>query len=129
MVMAAYLRLGWVDAYYELNQKGGFLKAGGVTLFCLAAFFLYDLYDFVIMHDRRELVLRLIQALGLAWGAPAISFYIFSPAVIGRGVSLIALPLVLCAMVAWRLVIHWFLGHPEIGERILIVGSGPLAVE
>jgi sugar transferase (PEP-CTERM system associated) len=32
-------------------------------------------------------------------------------------------------MVAWRLGIHWVLGHPEIGERILIVGSGPFAIE
>src|SRR3954452_20499473 len=26
-------------------------------------------------------------------------------------------------------MIHWFLGHPDFGERILIVGSGNLAVE
>ena len=32
-------------------------------------------------------------------------------------------------MVGWRLGIHWILGHPELGERILIVGSGPFAVE
>ena len=32
-------------------------------------------------------------------------------------------------MVSWRLSIHWFLGHPDFGERILIVGSGNLAVE
>src|SRR5437016_13180931 len=31
-------------------------------------------------------------------------------------------------MVGWRLAIHWILGHPEVGERILLVGSGPLAV-
>ncbi|MCA1656827.1 MAG: TIGR03013 family PEP-CTERM/XrtA system glycosyltransferase, partial [Actinobacteria bacterium] len=48
---------------------------------------------------------------------------------IGRGVSLIALPLALTLMVGWRLAIHWFLGHPGIGERILIVGSGATAVE
>ncbi|HUS10982.1 MAG TPA: TIGR03013 family XrtA/PEP-CTERM system glycosyltransferase, partial [Pyrinomonadaceae bacterium] len=32
-------------------------------------------------------------------------------------------------MVGWRISIHWFLGHPDFGERILIVGSGDLAVE
>ncbi len=32
-------------------------------------------------------------------------------------------------MVGWRVSIHWFLGHPDFGERILIVGSGNLAVE
>jgi sugar transferase (PEP-CTERM system associated) len=129
LIVAVYLRLGASDAEYELIEQHGFYKAGIATAFCLSAFYLYDLYDFVIMHDRRELVLRLIQALGLAWVALAIAFYLFPHLMIGRGVSLIALPLALLAMVSWRLVIHWFLGHPEIGERILIVGSGPLAVE
>jgi sugar transferase (PEP-CTERM system associated) len=32
-------------------------------------------------------------------------------------------------MVLWRISIHWFLGHPDFGERILIVGSGKFAVE
>ncbi len=48
---------------------------------------------------------------------------------LGRGISLIALPLALGLMVGWRVSIHWFLGHPDFGERILIVGSGNLAVE
>ena len=89
MVAAAYLRLGWADAYFELNDKNGFAKAAVVTLFCLAAFYLYDLYDFVVMHDRRELVLRLVQALGLAWVALAIVMYLLPQLMIGRGVSLI----------------------------------------
>lgn len=129
LVVAVYLRLEAADAERELIELHGFYKAAVATVFCLSAFYLYDLYDFVIMHDRRELVLRLIQALGLAWMALAISFYIFPHLMIGRGVSLISLPLALSLMVGWRLLIHWFLGHPEIGERILIVGSGPMAIE
>ncbi|HEX8294290.1 MAG TPA: TIGR03013 family XrtA/PEP-CTERM system glycosyltransferase [Pyrinomonadaceae bacterium] len=129
MMSAAYLRLGWADAYFELNEKNGFFKAGLVTLFCLAAFYLYDLYDFVVMHDRRELVLRLVQALGLAWVALAIAIYLAPGLKIGRGVSLFALPLALLLMVAWRAGAHWLLGHPGVGEKILIVGSGASAVE
>src|SRR5205085_10361657 len=129
MVASAYVRLGWIDAYYELNEKYGFLKAGVVTLFCLAAFYLYDLYDFVVMHDRRELILRLIQALGLAWIALALIFYVAPQARLGIGISGIALPLALAIMVGWRVSIHWLLGHPNVGERILIVGSGDSALE
>ncbi|HEX8558567.1 MAG TPA: TIGR03013 family XrtA/PEP-CTERM system glycosyltransferase [Pyrinomonadaceae bacterium] len=126
---AAYLRLGWSDAYFELNEKYGFAKAALVTAFCLAAFYLYDLYDFVVMHDRRELVLRLVQALGLAWVALAIAMYLLPRLMIGRGVSLIALPLALMLMVGWRVGAHWLLGHPGVGEKVLIVGSGSSAVE
>ena len=129
IVGAVYLRLGTVDAEHELFVRQGLLKAGFATLYCLTAFYLFDLYDFIVMHDRRELVLRLIQALGLAWIALALSFYAFPQLMFGRGISLIALLLALTLMVSWRISIHWFMGHPDFGERILIVGSGNLAVE
>ncbi len=129
MVAAAEIRLGSDDAYYELIARNGFYKAALATAFCLGAFYLYDLYDFVVMHDRRELVLRLIQALGLAWIALAIVFYLLPQLMLGRGISLIALPLALALMVGWRISIHWLLGHPSVGERILIVGSGTAAIE
>jgi len=129
IVSAVYLRLGSEGAQFELLIRQGYFKAVFATVFCLTAFYLFDLYDFIVMHDRRELVLRLVQALGLAWIALAIAFYAFPGLMLGRGVSLIALPLALALMVSWRISIHWFLGHPDFGERILIVGSGNLAVE
>jgi sugar transferase (PEP-CTERM system associated) len=129
IIAAVYLRVGVDDAKFELFVKNGFWKAALATFFCLAGFYLFDLYDFVVMHDRRELVLRLVQALGLAWIALAMSFYFYPGLMLGRSVSLIALPLALGLMVAWRVSIHWFLGHPDFGERILIVGSGDSAVE
>lgn len=129
IIVAVYLRVGVSDAGYELLDRHGLWKAGLATFFCLAGFYLFDLYDFVVMHDRRELVLRLVQALGLAWIALALCFYFYPGLMLGRSVSLIALPLALGLMVAWRVSIHWFLGHPDFGERILIVGSGDSAVE
>ena len=129
IICAVYLRVGVIDAPVELVTKHGYVKAALATFFCLATFYLFDLYDFLMMHDRRELVLRLVQALGLAWIALAFSFYAFPSLMLGRGISLIALPLALALMVSWRVSIHWFLGHPDFGERILIVGSGDSAVE
>jgi sugar transferase (PEP-CTERM system associated) len=129
IICAVYVRVRAAGAHYELVERHGYLKAAVAGFFCLAAFYLFDLYDFLVMHDRRELVLRLIQALGLAWIGLAFSFYTFPSLMLGRGISLIALPLALGLMVLWRISIHWFLGHPDFGERILIVGSGNLAVE
>jgi sugar transferase (PEP-CTERM system associated) len=129
IIAAVYLRVGVTDVSFELLDKNGLWKAALATFFCMAGFYLFDLYDFVVMHDRRELVLRLIQALGLAWIALALCFYFYPGLMLGRSISLIALPLALALMVAWRVSIHWFLGHPDFGERILIVGSGDSAVE
>jgi sugar transferase (PEP-CTERM system associated) len=129
VIAAVFLRVGSEGAYYELVTKHAFWKAGVALFFCLAAFYLFDLYDFVVMHDRRELVLRLVQALGLAWIVLAMSFYFYPALMLGRSIALIALPLALTLMVAWRVSIHWFLGHPDFGERVLIVGSGDAAIE
>jgi sugar transferase (PEP-CTERM system associated) len=129
VVAATEIRLGMDEAYLTLFERNGIYKAALATFFCLGAFYLYDLYDFVVMHDRRELVLRLIQALGLAWIVLALIFYVAPQVMLGRGISLIALPLALTLMVGWRVSIHWLLGHPNVGERILIVGSGNAAVE
>jgi sugar transferase (PEP-CTERM system associated) len=129
LVIAVYVRMGVGDAEDALISRNGFSKAALATVFCLTSFYLFDLYDFVVMRDRRELVLRMLQALGFAWIALALTFYALPQVMIGRGVTLISLPLALGLMVGWRLSIHWFLGHPELGERILIVGSGEFAVE
>ena len=129
MVVSVYVRFATLDADDVLITHYGFYKAALATVFCLCAFYLYDLYDFVVIHDRRELVLRLIQALGLAWMALALVFYAMPQLMIGRGISLISLLIALFLMVGWRLSIHWLLGHPHIGEKILIVGSGSDAVE
>jgi len=129
IIAAVYLRVGFNDAPFELVIKNGYWKAGAAAFFCLASFYLFDLYDFVVMRDRRELVLRLIQALGLAWIGLALCFYLYPAMMLGRSIALIALPLALGFMVTWRLSALWFFGHPQIGERILIVGSGDLAVE
>jgi sugar transferase (PEP-CTERM system associated) len=48
---------------------------------------------------------------------------------IGRGVSVISVPLVLVLLLGWRIFIHALTGHPEIGEKILVVGTGPTALE
>ena len=129
VVAAAHIRLGVEDARVELFERYGLSKAAIATLFCLSAFYLFDLYDFIVMHNRRELVLRLIQALGLAWVALAVVFYFVPGVMIGRGVTLISSLLALALTVCWRISVHWLLGHPNLGERILIVGSGDNAIE
>ena len=129
IILAEYVRLGSEEAERQLIETQGFYKAGFATLICLASFYFHDLYDFWVLHHRRELVLRLIQGLGLAWVALALLFYLVPHLMLGRGVSLISLLLALVVMVLWRIVIHWLMGHPQIGERVLIVGTGPMAIE
>lgn len=129
IVLALYLRLGIEGSEYQLNDKNGWLKITLATVVCALILYFYDLYDFTVMGNRRELMLRLVQALGIAWALLALLFYFVPLLLIGRGVSVISVPLVLVLLLSWRVLIHYLTGHPEIGEKILVVGTGQAARE
>lgn len=127
IVLALYLRLGQIGSTNELNERNGWQKIILATLLCLLIFYFYDLYDFTVMGNRRELMLRFVQALGIASVLLALLFYFVPQLFIGRGVSVISVPIVLGLLLTWRISIHWLTGHPEIGEKILIFGTGRAA--
>jgi sugar transferase (PEP-CTERM system associated) len=128
LMLALYIRVGVDGAQYELNERAAWMKILIATIFCVISLFIYDLYSFTVVNDRRELIYRLLQALGTAWAALALLFYFAPDLMIGRGVTLLSVPLVAALLLGWRLVIHWLTAHPDIGERVLIVGSGEAAV-
>lgn len=127
IILALYLRVGSSGSDYELNERSGWEKIAVATLLCLLNLYFYDLYDYTVMGNRRELMLRVVQALGIAWALLAFLFYLVPPLFIGRGVLVISVPLVLVLLLSWRSSIHLLTGHPEIGEKILIVGTGQSA--
>ena len=129
VILAMYLRLGFSGSENELNAKNGWLKIGLAAAVCLLILYFYDLYDYVVMTNRRELMLRMVQALGIAWVLLALLFYFAPQLLIGRAVFVISVPLVLLLLFGWRMFIHALTGHPEIGEKILVVGTGKTALD
>ncbi len=129
IIVAMYLRLGFDGPGYELSEKNGWLKIGLISLVCIINLYFYDLYDYIVMTNRRELMLRLVQALGISWAFLAVVFYFAPTLMVGRGVSVISVPLVLAMLLGWRIFIHMLTGHPEIGEKILVVGTGKAALD
>ena len=129
MIGAVYLRVGVEGAQFELIEKNGLFESRGCR-FLLPRCFL-PFRSVRLSGDARS------ARAGAAFDSGAGTcvdrarvLVLHVPGLmLGRGISLIALPLALGLMVGWRVSIHWFLGHPDIGERILIVGSGKLAVE
>lgn len=129
VILAMYLRLGFAGSENELNEKNGWFKIVLASSVCLIILYFYDLYDYVVMTNRRELMLRMVQALGIAWALLALLFYFVPQLLIGRGVSVISVPLVLALLLGWRIAIHLLTGHPDIGEKILVVGTGQTALD
>jgi sugar transferase (PEP-CTERM system associated) len=125
--LAAYVRLG--DWFWEvLAHEQGFPKALLVAFVCQVCLYYADLYDLRQVADRRELFVRIIQALGVASFILAAVYFWFPATVIGRGVFLIAAAFVMSLVVSERIAFDWIL---RVGprERLLLVGTNPAAVK
>lgn len=129
IVAALYLRVGWEGAEYQFVENNAFIKISLAALFCWVIMYLYDLYDYSVMNNRRELLLRLIQTTGISWTCLALLYYLVPPLMIGRGTLVYSIILTLSLLVVWRSAIHFLTGHPDLGEKILILGAGKAAVE
>lgn len=129
IILALYLRLGWDGALFQILENNALNKVALAASVCLITVYLYDLYDYSVMHHRREMLLRLIQATGIAWTVLALLYYLVPPLMIGRGTLIYSVVLTLILLLIWRTAIHFLTGHPELGERILILGAGKAAAE
>lgn len=127
IVLALYLRLGWDGTAFQIIENNALNKVALAASVCLISIYLYDLYDYGVMHHRREMLLRLIQATGIAWTVLALLYYMVPPLMIGRGTMIYSVILTLILLLLWRSLIHFLTGHPDLGERILILGSGKAA--
>src|SRR5688500_252403 len=103
VILAMYIRLGSSGSDNQMTAKNGWLKIAFASAVCLLILYFYDLYDYVVMTNRRELMLRMVQALGIAWALLAFVFYFVPYLLIGRGVSVISVPLVLFLLLGWRI--------------------------
>ena len=127
VAVAAYVRLGEVT-WQILRYEGGLEKAllmAGVSQVCL---YYAELYDLRIVSDRRELFVRIVQALGAASFILAAIYFWFPSLIIGRGVFFIAAFLVFTLVVGWRVVFEWVTRRVGPHERLLLVGTSPAAV-
>jgi sugar transferase (PEP-CTERM system associated) len=126
IALAAWLRLG-ADAW-DLLGDGAPAKAlliAAVTQLCLHY---QELYDLRQISDRRDLFVRILQALGATSIVLAVLYYWFPSLIIGRGVFAIAAALVISVVIAWRVAFEWMSRYVRPRERILLVGTSPATV-
>jgi len=125
---ASYVRLG-ADAWILLSEPGGFLRTLLVLAVCQITLHYNDLYDIRFVADIRELMVRLLQAIGFASILLAVIYFWSPAAMIGRGVFLFAAIFIIVCVVVWRLLFAWISRQVAPRERLLLVGTGAAAVE
>jgi sugar transferase (PEP-CTERM system associated) len=118
--------LGFVLTYLGTWQT--FFRFVIAILVCEISLYFNDLYDFRLMTTRSEILVRLLQAFGIACLALAVFYFVDPDLGFGRGIAALAAPLIVALTLGWRLVM---VQHPETlgtSERMLIMGTGPTGI-
>lgn len=109
---------------------GWFSKSLPPVLSCVASYYFTDLYDIRVVGKFRDFCSRLPRALGLASGVLLV-YYLAAPTVrVFPGLwssTLAALFVVVALSVPLRWALAMAVHNPPFSERVLILGSGPLA--
>jgi sugar transferase (PEP-CTERM system associated) len=127
VVLAAYVRLGdW--AWHILINENGIPKTLLVAAVTQACLYYLDLYDLRLVSDRRELFIRIAQALAAASFILAAIYFWFPSLILGRGVFIIAAGLIVSLVVGWRVLFDWLGRRLGPRERLLLVGTNAAAL-
>jgi sugar transferase (PEP-CTERM system associated) len=122
VVAAAHLH-GSLD-----HVMGALWKVVLVTALCELCFYYNDLYDLTCVHAKGELMVRVLQGTGAAAIALAAVSILLPSVRLGSGTFLMTLGLLVVALPLWRVAFAGLTNDPHLEERVLIVGTGSIAL-
>ena len=126
VILAAYIRFwGHPTGFYHYEYF--FLKTLLIVACVQLSLYYFDLYDLKAFRSNIELGIRLLQSLGVSSILLAFLYYLFPPLIIGRGIFFISLGFVGLVIVSWRIIYNHILKTRQLDQKIMIIGSGPLA--
>ncbi len=124
---ATLARLGAGGAGRVFNDQHGSIKIFVMSVAIVSCMHSFDLYDTSILSNRREVFIRLAQALGTVYILSVLVYFLYPPLELGRGIFVIGLIFASMLLFFWRGLFSKLNSVPEFAERALIFGEGPLA--
>src|SRR5262245_22356463 len=110
------VRLSW------MSFPGLFGKVCRITGVVQVCIYYADIYDLRTIGSRLEVLLRVMQALGVAALLLGALFYVFPDTRLGSGIVETSLIAVVLVILLWRILVEWLNRAYGSGERILLVG-------
>src|ERR1700732_205018 len=103
IMLAAWIRFGSLaDTRWYLTRPYTAVQFLLVVVVCWVCLYYNDLYDLQTVARRTELVVHLMQALGVAVLILGVLYYFDPDLSLGRGVSALALFLIFTVLLVWR---------------------------
>ena len=115
------------DADIFLNYDGGFANIALITIVFVLCMYYGDLYDSLILSNRREVIIRLIQVSGVGTLVMAVLYSAIPRARLGARNFELGLALVMVLVWFWRELFLWMFRSEHLLERAVLLGDGPLA--
>ena len=103
------------------DLAGNIWKIGLVTVVCQLCLYYNDFYDLTLVQSSRELVVRLLQAVGAASIVLAALYFTNPDLMIGDGIFVSALFVFVVGILGWRLLFNQLTGSLKLQERILVL--------
>jgi exopolysaccharide biosynthesis polyprenyl glycosylphosphotransferase len=115
------LLLDWLDAVTFVGQ------AAALSLCCIVAFYYHDLYDLSVVRSFSQFATRLLQSVGVALVLLAGFYTLFPDMRLGSGALVPSLLVVVGLLLPIRGVGYAVMRRRAFADRVLILGTGPLA--
>jgi sugar transferase (PEP-CTERM system associated) len=124
-LLVIFSSMAFVAHMYRPGEElgSGLWKVAIVTGLCLLCLYYNDLYDLTVVRSNRELIIRLLQAVGSASILIALLYLALPSLVVADGAFLTSAAIFLCGILVWRLAYNQIATLQPLGERILIVGT------
>jgi sugar transferase (PEP-CTERM system associated) len=128
-LLVIFSSMTFVAHMYRPGEEfgAGLWKVGIVTGLCLLCLYYNDLYDLTVVRSSRELVIRLLQAVGTASILIALIYLALPSLVVADGAFLTSAGIFLLGILVWRLLYNQIATLQPLGERVLIVGTDATA--
>jgi len=111
-----------------LNSTALLWRSLLIAFVCQLCLYYADVYEFGITTDRRELLARILKALGGSLIILAALYFQFPRLVIGHGVVSMAALLAVALVIGWRLAFVWMAKSLGPRKRFLIIGTNSTAL-
>jgi sugar transferase (PEP-CTERM system associated) len=127
VVMSSVI-IGGDRAWELLLDNTALLRVLLIVVTCQVCLHYADLYDLRTIQTTRELVTRLMRAIGTTSLILGIAYWLFPLLVVEDGVFLLTALLAGLLVVAWRTAFKFISAKFTPRERLLLVGTSPAAV-
>ncbi|MEW5983893.1 MAG: TIGR03013 family XrtA/PEP-CTERM system glycosyltransferase [Acidobacteriota bacterium] len=127
VLASAFLLLG-PEFREQASEPSFFLKLSLVAIILPLGLYLADVYDAEAKADSRQIIVRLLQSLGVTTLAFTAIYAAVPALVVARGAFALTVGFILGLVPLWRAVFDEVIDRLTPGERLLFLGTRPAAV-